>query len=150
MGIGKSILSIRQQKGMTQREVSARSELAISYISRIENDRVQPTMATLGRLAEALEVPVSTIFRIGERGSAPPVHRCPVSASGECIGEQIRNTTGRPARGRLRDPYGREELALLRMTNDVALHGSKDARRALRVLLESLVLRDGNAARPAR
>lgn len=145
MTIGKAVLQIRQGKGMTQRAVGARAHLAPSYISRIENNRIQPTMATLGRVAEALEVPVSAIFRLGERGGQTPLHRCPVSASGDCIGELIRSPRGRRPRGG-RAPYGKEELDLLRMTDYVVTHSSKEVRTTLTVLLESLLARESKGS----
>ncbi len=140
MSVGKSILRIRLERGMTQGEVGERASLATSYISRIENDHVQPTMATLGRLAQALRVPVSAIFRVDERGDGHVKQRCPVSASGQCIGEQIRSEQGRKPR-RNKASYGREELRLLRMTDYIALHGSKATRAALGVVLDSIVQR---------
>ena len=141
MSIGKAILRIRTDKGMTQSDVGRRSGLATSYVFCMENDRLQPTMGTLGRVAEALEVPVSSIFRLHERGSGPVTHRCPVSTSGDCIGELLRSDRGRRPLGK-KVPYGREELELLRMADYLVLHGTKEARRALRVLLEALVSRE--------
>jgi len=140
MSIGRAILRARQEQNLTQGQVGQRAGLATSYISRIENDRIQPTMPTLSRVADALGVPVSALFRSREKGEALLKHRCPVSGSGKCIGEQIRSHQGaRPAdRGA---NYGKEELHLLKMTDYVARHGTKETRRALRVVLESLINR---------
>ncbi|MCP5068105.1 MAG: helix-turn-helix transcriptional regulator [bacterium] len=140
MSVGKSILRIRLERGMTQGEVGERARLATSYISRIENDHVQPTMATLGRLARALRVQVSAIFRADEHGDDHVKQRCPVSASGQCIGQQIRSEKGRRPR-REKASYGREDLRLLRMVDYIALHGSKATRSALGVVLDSMVQR---------
>lgn len=139
MSVGKSVLRIRQDKGLTQRAVSEASDLTISYISRIENDHVQPTMGTLSRLAEALGVPVSGIFLIGEHARSL-VHKCPVSASGQCIGEQVRSRRGRAPKGS-KTPYTEKELRLLRMADFLALRGSQEIRQTLGVMLEALVLR---------
>ena len=138
MSVGRALLRLRQERRLTQAEVGRKAKLAASYISRIENDRIQPTMPTLARLAKALGVPVSAVFLDAEPGAARPIHRCPVSASGECVGEQIRSRHGKPPRDR-KAAYGREQLRLLRMTDYVARHGSRETRRALKVLLESLI-----------
>jgi len=141
MSVGKALLRVRLDKNMTQRQVGELAGLATSYISRIENNRVQPTMGTITRLAEALHTPVSGIFAIGE-AARTPVHKCPVSTSGSCIGELIRSARGRtPVRGQT--PYGEDELRLLKMTDFLLLNGSPEVRQALSVLLESLMLRAG-------
>jgi transcriptional regulator with XRE-family HTH domain len=144
MTLGKAVLQIRKELGLTQSEVARRSRLATSYVSRIENNHIRPTMATLGRLAEALDVPISSIFRITESGAPVRVHRCPVSASGDCIGEQIRSARGRPPREK-KAAYGDEELRLLKMTDFLALRGSKEVRRTLAIVLESLLARTNQA-----
>lgn len=145
MSIGKAILRVRLDMGMTQRAVGERAGLAVSYISRIENNRVQPTMGTLTRLAGALDTPISRIFAIGEVASAPP-RQCPVSGSGECIGEMIRSGRGRePHGGRM--PYGEEELRILKMADFLAVHGSAEIRLTLVTVLESLMDRAGSPKR---
>ena len=127
---------------MTQGQVGTRAGLATSYISRIENDRIQPTMPTLTRVAKALRVPISALFRSEEKGQALLQHKCPVSYSGTCIGEQIRSHQGRRPKSR-KAKYGREELRLLKMADYIATHGTKETRRALAVVLESLIARSG-------
>jgi len=138
MSLSKAVLQIRQDKGMTQGEVGDRAGLAASYISRIENGHIQPTMTTLSRLAEALGVPASDIFRISEKSGPSTVHRCPVSTSGDCVGELIRSNHGRrPGGGKLH--YGKEELRLLRIADFLVVHGSKEVRSALATVLDSLL-----------
>ncbi|MCP3915859.1 MAG: helix-turn-helix transcriptional regulator [bacterium] len=142
MSIGKAVLRIRQKQGLTQKEVGARAGLATSYVSRIENGHIQPTMRTLARLAKALGVPTSELFLVSADKATSRQHVCPVTASGDCIGELIRSEHGRsPGSSRVR--YGKEELRLLRMANYLVLHGSRDVRRALAVLLESLMTQTG-------
>ncbi len=145
MSVGKALLRVRLDRKMTQREVADRADLAVSYVSRIENNRVQPTTGTLNRLAEALEMPVSGIFAIGEAVSTP-VHKCPVSASGKCVGESIRSGLGPMPKGK-RASYGEEELRLLRMADFLVLHGSKEVQMTLSVMLESLLTRVGGRFR---
>lgn len=149
MSVGTTVLRLRQAKGLTQGELGRRASLATSYVSRIENDHVQPTMGTLRRLAAALELPVASLFDVAERGDVPPLGRCPVSASGQCIGEQIRSGPGKRPRAK-RVSYGAEELRILRMADYLALHGSKPLRRSLALMLEALMSHSGTPPPPAR
>lgn len=144
MSLGSAVLRIRHERNLTQGQVGQRAGIAASYLSRIENDHVQPTMGTLGRLAKALGVPMSSIFQVSERGPESFKHTCPVSTSGKCIGEQIRSTHGRRPLGR-RASYGKEELRLLKMADYVVLNGTKPVRQALTVLLESLIEKTGGS-----
>ena len=141
MSIGKEMLRVRLERGMTQGEVGRRSNLATSYISRIENNHIQPTMGTLSKLAQALEVPLSSIFRSNEDTKLPTIHHCPVSSSGKCVGEQLRSHHGRRPNAEFR--YDKETLRLLKMADFIAVHGSKEIRRTLTVVLESLISHAG-------
>lgn len=139
MSLGKAILQIRHSQQLTQAEVGARAGVGVSYLSRLENGRLEPTMGTLQRIADALEVPVSRIFEAFEEPSRAAIHRCPVSTSGDCIGEMLRSGRGRSPEGDA--GYGPDQLRLLRMTDFVILHGSKELRDALAVVLDALVQR---------
>ncbi len=138
VSIGEALLRVRTEKGLTQREVALATGLAVSYISRIENDRVQPTVVTVQRLAQAIEVPLATLFRLDDDESLE-VPRCPVSSSGQCIGRMIRSSAGR-APGSKKQRYSKEELRLLKMTDLLVTSGSKEIRQALAVVLESLLV----------
>jgi len=143
MSVGATALRIRLEQGLTQGVVGARAKLATSYVSRIENERVQPGVKTLARLATALGVPLVALVA---PGNAAAPHRCPVSVSGECIGEQIRSHRGRVPRGR-KTRYGKDELRLLKMTDYLVRHASHDVRRSLAVLLEALMERTADPRR---
>lgn len=140
MGLGGTVFRLRREKGFTQAEVGIASGLATSYVSRIENGRLQPTLPTLRRLAAALGVPVSGLFPGGGRPPGPGC--CPVSTSGQCIGELIRGDRGR-APGDAKVRYGPEEIRLLRMADYVVLCGTKETRDALAVVLAAFVDRAG-------
>ena len=148
MSVGKAVLRIRQQKGLTQKDVGRKARLATSYISRIENDRIQPTMVTLRRLADALGVGAAEIFELSDAPRPVHVNRCPVSSSGSCIGELIRSHKGAPPKNsKGKATYGPQEIRLLRMADYVILHGSRSMRQALAVILESLVNQAGSEGR---
>lgn len=51
---------------MSQDEVAYISDIGSSYISNLENGKVNPTFGTLKRLAKALEVDCSKILALEE------------------------------------------------------------------------------------
>ncbi len=140
MGIGKTVLRIRRERRMTQSELGDRANLASSYVSRIENGRVQPSVVMLGRIAAALETSVVDLLAVDFAASEPLDGRCPVSASGNCIGKQLRSNRGRTPKG-AEWTYGESELHLLRITDRLAHHSDQEIRTSLRVVLESLLER---------
>ena len=62
--IGKRIQEIRISKGYSQVDLAGKIKGTIdtTNISRIESGRTNPTIYTLHRIAEALEVPLYTIL----------------------------------------------------------------------------------------
>ena len=57
------IKEIRLKKNMTQEELSRKSGISESYISELENNLKMPTILTLCRLAEALEVDILELYK---------------------------------------------------------------------------------------
>ena len=53
----------RRRLGLTLQEVARRSGLSLGMISKIENAQTSPSLNTLARLSQALEVPITTFFR---------------------------------------------------------------------------------------
>ena len=141
MSVGKRVLHVRNLKGLTQVELGRRSGLATSYVSRIENERVRPTMTTLGRVATALGVSISELIDLEASGGRASVARCPVSHSGKCIGEMMRSKLGPDPVGGA-SLYGPKELRILRLTDEVVFRASSEQIKALEVILEALITRD--------
>jgi transcriptional regulator with XRE-family HTH domain len=56
------IKSIRIKKGISQMELSLRSNLSQSFIANIEKGKKQPSVITLIRIADALEVNPQDFF----------------------------------------------------------------------------------------
>jgi len=56
------IKSVRIQKGVSQMELSLRSNLSQSFIANIEKGKKQPSVLTLIRIADALEVKPQNFF----------------------------------------------------------------------------------------
>ena len=60
--VGFRLRALRERKGLTARQVADLAELTPAYLSRLENDRVSPTVATLARLLSAIGETMSTLF----------------------------------------------------------------------------------------
>ena len=62
--IRKNIKRIRQERGLTQQDLADMTELSREYICDIENESrtKHPTIAVLGRIAEAMNVHIVNFF----------------------------------------------------------------------------------------
>jgi len=138
MSIGTRILQARTQRNLSQRELSERSGIAGSYLSRIENRRIEPRPRTLRRIADALGVPLSELFREGPGGI--PLRQCVVTMSGNCIMDSLRSgkkKTRAPEPGT--ESYTPRQLQLLRMANYLILDGNARVLDSLDLLFSSLM-----------
>ncbi|APD06587.1 hypothetical protein UJ101_02033 [Flavobacteriaceae bacterium UJ101] len=64
--LGKNIQDIRLKKGLTQVDLVGKMEgdIDTTNISRIESGRTNPTIFTLYRIANALEISLSELIKI--------------------------------------------------------------------------------------
>jgi transcriptional regulator with XRE-family HTH domain len=62
MRIGTKIRQVRQQQGLTQKDVETRTGLLKCHVSLIENGHKIPSLETLERIAEALDLPLYRLF----------------------------------------------------------------------------------------
>lgn len=60
--IGRNIRAIRQGAGLNISQLAERTGLSKALISRLENGRVSPSVATLLKIAKELQTPVSAFF----------------------------------------------------------------------------------------
>jgi transcriptional regulator with XRE-family HTH domain len=66
--VGSEIRRWRSVRERTLAQVAARSGLNVGYLSQIENDKASPSLAVLGRIADALDVPAAWFLM----GDVPP------------------------------------------------------------------------------
>ena len=66
MVIGDRLKELRESKELSQGDVEKRTGLLRCYISRVENGHTVPAVATLEKMARALEVPIYKLFHEGE------------------------------------------------------------------------------------
>lgn len=55
--VGRQVRRWRTERGLTLAAVAERSGLNVGYLSQIENDKASPSLACLGSLGAALDVP---------------------------------------------------------------------------------------------
>ncbi|GAA1739316.1 MULTISPECIES: helix-turn-helix domain-containing protein [Microbacterium] len=66
--IGDVLRDMRQQKGQTLRQVASRASVALGYLSEVERGQKEASSEILASVAEALDVPISSIMReVGDR-----------------------------------------------------------------------------------
>jgi transcriptional regulator with XRE-family HTH domain len=136
MSVGKKILSIRLEARRSQREVAESAGLAVSYLSRLENDRIAPTVRTLNRVADALGVSLSALFE--PLSVLEAADRCPVALSGKCILDQVFAGRGPNPKGDV-ETYSPQQLQALRLCNFLLHTGDKELLQALMTMLQSLL-----------
>ena len=73
-----NVRRIRQMKGMTLRQLAKESKLTLSYLSNYENGKVNITITSLRKIAEAIGVPVSDLLTDNQESDVvivPKEHR---------------------------------------------------------------------------
>lgn len=136
MSVGRRIQQLRLESGITQRELGEVTGLAVSYLSRVENGRLTPTLPTLTKIAGALSVPLTALFDVTATLEAKDT--CPVSLSGRCILDHLFAGRGkRPTKGV--EAYSREQLEALRLCNFLLHTKDKQLLRTLLTILKGLL-----------
>jgi len=72
MYIGIVIREVRKRKGMTQMELSDKTNISIRTIQRIEKDAVEPSLYSLKRISEVLEF---NFLKVKSRNSMTFINR---------------------------------------------------------------------------
>jgi transcriptional regulator with XRE-family HTH domain len=145
--LGKRILRLRLERKKTQREVSELTGLAVSYLSRLENGRITPSIPTLTKIAEALAVEITAFF-----DREPPLashEHCPVSTSGHCVLDQLLVGRGRRPKNEW-EGYTPDQLEVLRLCDYLIHNGEKDVVASLSTMLESLLMLTASRKGPGR
>ena len=62
INVGKHIQKLGEVKGISQQDLAAKCNFEKSNMSRLESGRVNPTLSTLEKVANALEVSLAELF----------------------------------------------------------------------------------------
>jgi len=68
--VASAIRSLRQRSGLSQRQLALRMRVPRTYVSKIENEKATPTLSSLERLANALQVSVPELLAGGKNSEA--------------------------------------------------------------------------------
>ena len=71
--LGTVMKSIRSRNGWTLKEMSARSGIPVSTLSKVEHDRLTLSYDKLQQLSQRLSIRMSDLFAEGDEGAAPRV-----------------------------------------------------------------------------
>jgi XRE family transcriptional regulator, regulator of sulfur utilization len=66
--LGRTVAKLRRDYGLSLADLSAQSGVAKSIISQIERNETNPTLATIWRLAHALDVSIASVLHGAEEG----------------------------------------------------------------------------------
>jgi transcriptional regulator with XRE-family HTH domain len=64
--IGERLRIIRESKSLSQGDIEKRTGMLRCYTSRVENGHTVPSIETLAKYAQALEIPLYQLFYDGE------------------------------------------------------------------------------------
>ena len=109
--IGREVRAHRRKQNITVAELSASTGLSIGMLSKIENGNTSPSLTTLQILANALSVPLTSLFRsFEERREAvhtPSGHGVELDREGTRAGHQynLLGHIGSNASGVIVEPY---------------------------------------------
>lgn len=73
--LGARLRALREQKGLSQRDMEQRTGLLRCYVSSVENSHTVPSIDTLERMARALNVPLGRLFCAGPDPGDGRAHR---------------------------------------------------------------------------
>jgi transcriptional regulator with XRE-family HTH domain len=63
INVGKRLRALREERNVSMRAVARESGLSANALSMIERSLTSPSVSTLRKLAEALEIPITAFFR---------------------------------------------------------------------------------------
>jgi transcriptional regulator with XRE-family HTH domain len=104
----------RRARGMTVGELSVRAGISKAMLSKIENSLTSSSLTTLSRLAVALDVPITALFR-GADGDREAVFT-PADGGARIVARCSRVGHEYTLLGALRDPQRRLEAHLVTLT----------------------------------
>ena len=86
MKIGTTIRSHRLQRGLSQGDIEKKTGLLRCYLSRVENGHTVPSLETLAKIAEAMDISLADFFP----GTETPRDRETQKMLGELSQDEIR------------------------------------------------------------
>src|SRR6266480_3414156 len=73
--IGPRVRALREAMGLSLRDLSARTAVSAPMLSQVERGETSPTLAVAARIATGLDLSLSQLLRLDERGHVVVVRR---------------------------------------------------------------------------
>ncbi|MCH7645123.1 MAG: helix-turn-helix transcriptional regulator [Myxococcales bacterium] len=133
---GQRAASNRSQRGLSQNWVARHAGLDPSYLSRIENGKVQPSVSTAQKVAAALGTSLGEL--LGSVPSQRKHQRCPVSQSGACLVDLIYPHWEARA-GKAVEKYTPRQIRMMRRVAALMREGSPELLKSLDGVVRGLL-----------
>lgn len=62
MNLGGTIKSLREKKGIKQKDLAESSKISATYLSQIENNAKEPNTSTIKSICEVLDIPLPVLY----------------------------------------------------------------------------------------
>jgi len=138
--LGQRLAAQRSERGLSQSAVAYRAGLAASYLSRIENGKIQPTVPTAQKIAKALRVPLSEL--LAPSPTQQKGQGCPVTAQGMCLIDLI-DPKGEFHSERQGENYTSRQIRMLRRFATLLREGSPELLRGVDLVVTNLLEQNG-------
>lgn len=140
--IGPRLRRAREEQGLTLEQVAARTALTKGFISQVERDRANPSVASLVRICRAIDLPVGHLFEPPSADLVRAAERRPIDFGGAGVREflltparerrlQLIQSEVAPGGGSGEEPYALDSEAevvhVLRGRLEVVLHEQRFA-----------------------
>ena len=71
--LGKQVKYLRHLANLTQAQLAEKTNLSVNYVSEIETGIASPTLKTLLKLAQELDVEIKELFNFGQRTTSKEI-----------------------------------------------------------------------------
>ena len=98
--VGRRVHALREARGLSLRDLAARSAVSAPMLSQVERGETSPTIAVAQRIAAGLDLPLSTLLRLDERQQVALVRKADrrtVRRDGHVVQELTRQLPGERA-----------------------------------------------------
>jgi transcriptional regulator with XRE-family HTH domain len=136
-GVGRRLASARVLRGLSQGTLGRLAGVAPSYLSRIENGRIEPSFSMVQRIAAAMGLKLDDLMSPDRRKGSGP-NGCPISKSGLCMLDLVRSEA-QPARSVAAEGYTVREIKLLQRLSTLMRIATPERLRAVEVVIEDLL-----------
>src|SRR3954471_5115796 len=97
--VGSRVKALREGMGLSLRDLADRSGVSAPMLSQVERGETSPTLAVAGKIASGLELSLSQLLRLDERGAVTVVRAATRMRGGRVPGPSYEVVTpGLPGR----------------------------------------------------